>query len=382
MTRVARLLAERAGDCLALVLVVASVAEVWVAVDKSRWLSIPLALGWSLPLFLRRRSGLAAGLLVIGFVVTADLLFPRADDTNTMFLAVLAAFGVIGMHEERSRAIAGGIVGFVVLVALFGTDSDGLRAADVYASAIFSFGPLVAGVVVRERTQRALELARRAQLLEHARAEEARVAVAEERARIARELHDVIAQSIGAMTVQAGAARTWLREDPARARTSIESVEETGREALAETRRLLGILRRDMTEPALTPQPGLAALGRLVDAARADGLAVALTVDGTPRELAPGLDLAAYRIVQDGLMQARSRNGVTSVRLRLRWGPDALDIEIDDDGRVVTGAEGDGPIELAAMRERLALYDGTIEARRGSDGACTVRARLPLEAAS
>ncbi len=192
----------------------------------------------------------------------------------------------------------------------------------------------------------------------------------------------MIAQSIGAMTVQAGAARTWLREDPARARTSIESVEETGREALAETRRLLGILRRDMTEPALTPQPGLAALERLVDAARSEGLSVEVTIDGAPRQLAPGLDLAAYRIVQDGLVQARGRNGVTHVHVRLRWRLDALEIEIDDDGRVANGAGDNGPVELTAIRERLAMYNGTIEARRRSDGLCSIRARLPLEASS
>src|SRR5437867_4627555 len=147
--RIVRLGADRAGDLAVAVLVIASVAEAWFSVDQTKWLSVPLALGWSATLFLRRRSGLAAGLLAIGFVVAADLVFPRADETNTMFLAVLAAFGVIGMHEERSRAVAGGIVGFVVLILLFGTDSDGLRAADVYASAIFSFGPLAAGVAVR-----------------------------------------------------------------------------------------------------------------------------------------------------------------------------------------------------------------------------------------
>ena len=117
--RIVRLGADRAGDLAVAVLVVASVAEAWFSVDQTKWLSVPLALGWSATLFLRRRSGLAAGLLAIGFVVAADLVFPRADETNTMFLAVLAAFGVIGMHEERSRAVAGGIVGFVVLILLF-----------------------------------------------------------------------------------------------------------------------------------------------------------------------------------------------------------------------------------------------------------------------
>jgi signal transduction histidine kinase len=137
-----------------------------------------------------------------------------------------------------------------------------------------------------------------------------------------------------------------------------------------------------MASPALTPQPGLAAVDRLVDAARRDGLSVEVAVEGDPRPLAPGLDLAAYRIVQDGLVQAGGRDGVTRVRVRLRWRPDALEIEIDDDGRVVAGLGADGPVELTAMRERLALYDGTIEARRRSDGFSSVRARLPLGVAS
>jgi signal transduction histidine kinase len=373
-------IAARAGDAIVAALLVASVVEVSFAASESRWLTIPLAVGWSAPLFARRRTGLGAGLAVIAVFLVANAVFSAVDDTITAALAVLAAFLVMGLHEDRSRAVLGGVVGFVVLIAVFAADSDGLRTGDVFASAIFAFGPLVAGLAVRERTERAIELAERTRRLEQAREEEARLAVTEERARIARELHDVIAQSIGAMTVQAGAARTWLREDPAQARTAIEAVEETGRDALAETRRLLGILRRDMATPALSPQPGLAALDRLVDAARSDGLSIELSVDGSPRELPPGPDLAAYRIVQDGLARARGREGATHVAVRLRWRRDALEIEIDDDGGVV-GAEGDDAVELAAMRERLALYHGTVEARRRSDGVSSVRARLPLEAA-
>ena len=141
-------------------------------------------------------------------------------------------------------------------------------------------------------------------------------------------------------------------------------------------------LATDHRRLAALLRPGLAVLDGLVDAARGEGVAVELTVDGAPQQLAPGPDLAAYRIVQDGLAQARGRDGVTRVEVRLRWRRDALEIEIDDDGRVLTGAGGDGPIELAAMRERLALYDGTIEATRRGDGVSSLRARLPLEAAS
>jgi len=307
---------------------------------------------------------------------------------------LLAAVALLGLGQ-----LTGGT--FVDDFRIPGVDSQ--RAADLGRDHFPGFGAASAEVVwhARTGTLHDPQVARRyyaeggwrddtlysllrehARVLEEARGRAAEIAATEERARIARELHDVIAHSIGAMTVQAGAARTLLRDDPARARESIEAVEETGREALAETRRLLGILRRDVAAPALAPQPGLAALDRLVDAARADGLTVELAVDGAPRQLPAGRDLAAYRIVQDGLARACGRDGVTRVHVRLRWRPDALEIDIDDDGRVGTGGGGDGPVELAAMRERLALYDGTIEARRRSDGVSSVRARLPLEAAS
>jgi signal transduction histidine kinase len=377
-----RLLRDRAGDVFLLGLVVWSVAEVCVKIPDSKWISVPFALLWSLPLLARRRSGLAVGLAVTAAAGAATFALDGTEDVNSMYLALLAACAVMGLYEDRTRAVAGGTLAFVVLLTLLNDDpaDKGLQAGDVFAAVIFVFGPIACGLAIRERTQRAAELARRTERLERAREEEARLAVAEERAHIARELHDVIAQAIGAMTVQAGAARTRLRDDPARARESIEAVEETGREALAETRRLLGILRKDMSSPSLTPQPGLAALDRLVAAARGEGLTVGVVVEGEPQPLPPGLDLAAYRIVQDGLVQAGSRDGVTRVRVLLRWRPDALEIEIDDDGRVVTDGGADGPVELAAMRERLALYDGTIEARRGSDGVCSVRARLPLGA--
>jgi signal transduction histidine kinase len=323
----------------------------------------------------------AVAVAVAAAVTVGSFVLPTGNDVISAFLAFLAAYVAVGLHESRSRALAAGIVGYLLLFVISTNDPEGTGLDDVFAGAIFVFAPIAAGLAVRERTERTAELARRAEQLERLREEEARVAIAEERARITRELHDVIAQSIGAMTVQAGAARTLLRADPARARESIESVEATGREALAETRRLLGILRRDLSEPVLTPQPGLAALDRLVDSARRQGLPVELAVEGTPQPLAPGLDLAAYRVVQSGLAQAGERAGVTNVRLRLCWKADALEIEIEDDGRVATGAAADGPVELAAMRERLALYDGSIETTRGSDGVSSLRARLPLGSA-
>jgi signal transduction histidine kinase len=237
----------------------------------------------------------------------------------------------------------------------------------------------LAAFVLERRARRAVALEERAVRLEEEREERERVAVAEERRRIARDLHDVVAHGVGVMTVQAGAARLLLEDDPARAREPLLAVEQAGRQALAELRRLLGILRRDERDSGLRPQPGLADLDELVAQARRAGLPVELVVEGAPVALPAGVDLAAYRIVQEGLTNTHKHAGPARAGVAVRYEPDALELEITDDGRA--GANGGGGHGLVGMRERVALYGGRLEAGPRPKGGFTIHAHLPLDPA-
>jgi signal transduction histidine kinase len=180
------------------------------------------------------------------------------------------------------------------------------------------------------------------------------------------------------MTVQAGAARLLLDEEPLRAREPLLAVEETGRQALAELRRLLGILRQGEAEQGLAPQPGVADLGALLERCERAGLPVELKVEGEPKALAPGVDLAAYRVVQEALTNAIRHAGPARASVIVRYGDRALQLEIADDGRTPKKAGGRGH-GLVGMRERVAVYGGDFEAGPRPAGGYVVRARLPLE---
>jgi signal transduction histidine kinase len=231
---------------------------------------------------------------------------------------------------------------------------------------------------LQRRTKLARELEQRAARLERERDERTRAAIAEERRRIARELHDVIAHTVSVMTVQAGAARLLLDDEPERAVEPLLAVEETGRQALAEIGRLLGILREGEGEIAFARRPGMADLDALVEHARRAGLAVEVAVEGRPSALAPGVDLAAYRIVQEALTNALKHSGPTHAEVTVRYGGGAVDLEIANDGRVVSAGDRGGH-GLVGMRERAALYGGELEAGPRTGGGYAVRARLPVE---
>jgi signal transduction histidine kinase len=271
MRRLRRLIQVRAGDLLVLALCVASLLEIWLRAPGWRSAALaPFALLWTLPLLLRRTSALAAGLTVLASAAVSMLVSGRTV-ASAMWIAMLAAFAVIGLYEkDRARAVASASVGVLLLLVVAVSD-QGLHAGVVLTAAILGFGPFAGGRAIRARAGRASELADLARRLERMQEEEARIAVAEERAHIAAELNEVIARAVSAMTAQAGAARLMLRQDRPRARVAIEAVEETGREALAETRRLLGVLRSDLAEAEREPPPGLAALdGGTIEPSRSE----------------------------------------------------------------------------------------------------------------
>ncbi|HEX2303785.1 MAG TPA: histidine kinase [Gaiella sp.] len=213
--------------------------------------------------------------------------------------------------------------------------------------------------------------------LEADRAAAARRAVAEERQRIARELHDVVAHSVSVMTVQAGAVRRLLRPEQERERLALEAIETTGREALTEMRRLVGLLRDQSTTPEFAPQPSMRTVDVLVGTVREAGLSVELAVEGEPRELPPGVDLSAYRVIQEALTNALKYAGPAQAWVTVRWKEDELELEIANDGRSEPGGDGGGH-GLAGLRERVSLVGGTIESGPRPDGGFVVRAHLPL----
>jgi signal transduction histidine kinase len=366
-------------DALLVLLVVAAEIKVWVVPwSGPKAVFIVGSLLWTLPLLLRRRLPFAAPVFAFAAQAASAFLDPTIGAETTAFLAILLAFWVVGAHNERTQAIAGTAIGFASIAVVARVD-ERLGLEEAVSGILFGGVVSLIAYALQRRRKRSAELEERAALLEQEREEAERAAVAEERRRIARELHDVIAHSITLMTVQAGAARLLLSEDPGRAREPVLSVEETGRHALAELRRLLGMIRAEEGEAVRAPQPGLARLNDLVGQARRAGLLVELAVAGEPRVLPPGVELTAYRIVQEALTNARRHAGPARAHVLLRYGIEALDLEVTDDGRAAP-TRGDGAGHgLVGMRERVALYDGSLEAGPRPEGGYAVRARLPVE---
>ena len=366
------LLVRRGVDALVVALAVA--AQVELVVDRTETPHVVTAIAalfWTLPLLVRRRFPLGAPAIVLGTLAAESFLPGDAVvQSQTNIVAVLAAFWVAGTHPDLRAALAGGAIGYAAVAAILVNDFT--NAASFALVVVLSTAAWALGRALGERAREAADLEERAGRLER----EQHAAVADERGRIARELHDVIAHSVSVMTVQAGAARLLLDEDPARARESLLAVEDTGRQALGEMRRLLGILRGDEHEATLAPQPGVGDVESLVEQVRAAGLPVQLVVEGDRRELPPGVDLAAYRVVQEALTNALKHARAAEAKVAIRYGATVLDLSVTNDGRVPqNGRAGHG---LVGMRERVALYGGEFEAGPRADGGYAVHASLPL----
>lgn len=232
----------------------------------------------------------------------------------------------------------------------------------------------VIGTLVHRAERRAADAQRRAIEVETESRTLMLTAIADERSRIARELHDVVAHAVSVMVVQAGAAEQVVNDDPAFARQALTNIRNTGADALGEMRRVVAMLRDSGDEP-LHPQPGLDGLAALVDDARNSGLDVSVTIDGSPRPLPPGLDLAAYRIVQEALTNTRRHSGAMRADLTVAYTDTSVRVEVRDDGSGGYGStDGHG---LIGMRERAAVYGGRLETVPSEGRGFTVRAELP-----
>ena len=264
-------------------------------------------------------------------------------------------------------------VGFAIVLSAVLASSLGPGAN---LNQAFFFG-LVEGIVMLLVRRVIGDRDRRAQIAERERDVAAREAVVEERARIARELHDVIAHHVSMIVLQAGAERRVLGDANASTREVLETVEQSGRSALTETRRLLGMLRGDANDP-LTPQPGLDDVPMLVGQLRDAGLPVELSIDGERRELPVGIELSAYRIVQEALTNALKHAGDARATVHVRYGSDSLELEIVDDGQGGSKRTSGGGHGLVGMRERVALYGGRFDASRRPSGGFAIRVVLPI----
>ena len=357
-----------ADRLLALTLTVYAQASLWLQDDVANRGAAALALlAVTAPLAWRRRRPLGSACAVALGLAAASRLPDGSPEGGFILFPLLVALYSVAAHEATRRAIAGLVAVFAGATLNVAADPDLVTTRDVViADAFFVFflggAAWLLGRYVRERRLQSDQ--------------RARAAVAEERTRIARELHDVIAHSVSVMGVQAAAAEEVMEREPERARESMRSIQATARDAVLELRRLLGVMREGEQPLPLSPQPGLGQLDGLLRQLGEAGLPVDVRVEGDPRPVPPGVDLSAYRIVQEALTNALKHARASHARVTVRYGAD-LELIVENDRSATSVANGAGH-GLIGMRERAALYGGTLQAGPDADGRYRVRARLPL----
>jgi signal transduction histidine kinase len=342
-------------------------------------LAVVLSLLQTLPLAFRRRAPLLTFILILlGVCIYYPLGYEVTDGTLATFVGVYT----VAAYESRPKSLVGlGLLAFgmtwywVTRVEPF----DPTTPVWIGILGLLSWG---LGEYVRTRRAYTAEVEALAERLDRARALEARQAAWQERARLARELHDVIGHTVNVMVIQAGAGRRTLASDRGLAERAFQTIESTGREALDELDRLLGILRTEEDEPELPPQPGLAELRALAGRFEDAGLPVEVTIEGDQVSLPRSLDQSAYRIIQEALTNALRHAGGTIAHVAVRYRNDRLELEVANDGRDHRRPHHDHPggggRGLIGMRERVALFGGELEAGPKAGGGFVVRCRFPL----
>jgi signal transduction histidine kinase len=360
----------------------------------------PFILGLAVPVVFRRERPALAFAFVIAAGAAQVLILPRPIGSDLSVVVMLYTLAAYQPRRVSLRGLAICLAGTAVAVLRWHPHPPSPNLYDIGTDlAVFAGPPLFAwllGDSVRWRRGYYQALEERASRLERERDAQAQIAAAAERARIARELHDVVAHNVSVMVVQADGAAFALDTSPQRTREALAAISATGRRALAEMRSLLGVLRDSADPPgapaAFAPQPGIGQLGELLDQARAAGLPVSLTVSGEPRPVPEGEALAAYRVVQESLTNIRKHAGPgAAAAVDLSYSERGLAIRVTDDGRGAA-AHGDpartGPARpagpavaghgLAGMRERIELYGGTVRSGPRTGGGYEVVAELPL----
>jgi signal transduction histidine kinase len=338
-----------------------------------RWLTVSWPLLLDLPLAWRRRAPFAAFLLVlVGIDLQALWTGNSAEGLEVLFALAVGTYSVAA-YGSRREALAG-LVALLAGYAIFSGEDHNVQSGDtgqLWSAAFFGVAAIAiwfAGVWVHSRRE-ARELAERAVALER----ETASALADERARMARELHDIVSHNLSVVVLQAAGARASGATE-----STLEKIEHSGREALVEMRRLLGVLRdHDEVNSELAPQPGIAQLEALAETVRAAGVEVHIEVDGGCGALPAALELSVYRIVQEALTNTLKHAGATHARVRIQRRSDDLTIDVIDDGDSPASPSraGDG---LLGMHERVALFGGSLEAGQRSEGGWAVHATLPV----
>jgi signal transduction histidine kinase len=361
-------------------LLIAGVLGVWAVLEAlfvegpgSHAARIGIALLVTVPLAFRRQVPLGLMTLVGAVIVFLSIVANEPEKGTFPFPSLLVASFSVGLYARAlPAAIAGLVIGLGTPIVFFNSsiyESSGPAATNLAILTFFIGGAWLIGLLLHRRA----EQARRA-VAESG--ELARSAVSEERARIARELHDVIAHSVSAIAVQAGAAEQQIEGNPAKAREHLDAVRRSAREAMNEMRRLLGVLRED--EASYIPQPGIARLPDLLDEVRGGGLEVELAEEGERPQLSPGLDLTVYRLVQEALTNARKHAGGDGARVLLRYGSRDLELDVSNRLNGPAAAEEGGGHGLVGMQERVRLFNGSFDAGP-ENGRFRVHVRLPLE---
>ena len=329
------------------------------------------ALLMTLAVGFRQRWPLGVAALAAGAAAAQGL----SDNPPSVFgeyVALTAIVYSVAAHASLGRAVAGGLL-IVTGIVLHDLPSPDYGSASGIASDLTT--PVAAwfvGRAVLVSRRRATDARTRGVAL----AEEA---VANERRHIARELHDVVTHSLGVVVLQAQGARRFLADREPEVAEALDTIEQSGRSSLVEMQRLLGLLREDDDDAPLAPQPRVAELPRLAEHLRTSGLDVDVAIEGEPRELEPGIDLSAYRIVQEALTNSMRHGHASNARVVVSYRPAALDLEITDNGRANGSATAGGGHGLVGMRERAAFFGGKLEHGRIPDGGYRVSAHLPLE---
>jgi signal transduction histidine kinase len=367
----------RADLLLAAVFLVEALGELVVFVPDDaphRWGAALLIASEAIALAIRRRYTVLAVMLVMPVqLIASQLGRDYGDNLITPWFVMLLMLYTIGRHLEGRTMLLVGAYSGALLIAANATDDYSDTLVDYLSTAVLLVAaPIIVGRVIRHRSRLHRTLRAKKERLEQERVVSAAAAAQEERARIAAELHDVVAHALSAMVVQASGARRLAERNPERAGEAFLAVERSGREALTEIRGLLGVLRRDDEDLGLAPQPSLRHVTTLVHKAQAAGLPVQVQVEGEARDLPIGIDLTAYRVIQEALGGALEPGHAGGAQVRLHYGADHVEVEVADDG-------GNTARPLDGIRERVALSGGQLRAGARRDGGHVVRARLPLE---
>ncbi len=370
-------------DVLIVLAAAAGVIEVVVEHDSASaprsalWFVVSAVVVVVLSLLARERLPFAAPAALWLLVAALSFIDGRlAPSVVAVFLAGMAAAILLGSLRDPVQARVGlAIVLSSALIVVYNApDRD--AGTFVFIPLLFAICWL-GGFALRTRLEQAQAAEVRAAQAEHERDTAARIAVAEERARIARELHDIVAHAVSLMVLQVGAVRHRLQETRSEDADALRGVEQAGRTALAEMRRLLGAMRADGDDVELTPQPGLDGLDALLAEVGRAGLPVQLHVDGEPLPLTRAIELSAYRIVQEGLTNALKHAHASAADVTLRYRPGELQIEVHDDGSGVTPTNGSGH-GLVGVRERVKIYGGEMSAGPATEGGFVLSTSLPL----